>query len=156
MNKSRLLWILVIADILLAFGSAGAEALFGWTLPPALREFQHQRFHVNPIAGAFGAFRALLLAITVLAAFGAWIGLLGFWRHARGLYLFSIATWLLFTLLRGGSVDTSVAAVFKALNGLVSGAILGLVYFTELAQRFEHRSAGRSAPVGANFGTHRA
>lgn len=155
MNKNRVLWTLVIADILLAFGSAGAEGFFGWTLPPVLREYRHERFTGFSFVSPVQMLQLLLLAVTVLSAFGAWIGLLSYWRFARGLYVFSLACWLVFTLFHGPSVDTSVAAVFKTLNALASGAILGLVYFSDLARRFEGGAAG-VAPTGMNLGAHRA
>ena len=53
MNKSRLLWILVAANVLFAFGSVGAEAFFGWTLPRARRVracpvLEFSRLHTRP------------------------------------------------------------------------------------------------------------
>ena len=43
MNKSRLLVVLVVANVLFAFASAGAEGFFGWTLPPALADYARLR-----------------------------------------------------------------------------------------------------------------
>src|SRR5262245_41323042 len=123
MNKTHLLWILVAADVLLAFASVGAEAFFGWTLPPALAAYTRLRF--SRIPGPGEAFQLVLLATTVLCAFGAWIGLASFWRHARRLYLVALATSLLLILVSGPSVKTSVAAMFTVMNALVGGAING-------------------------------
>ena len=144
MNHNRMLWTLVILDIFLAFASAGAEGFFGWTLPPALAEYARHRFSRTP--GPPDAIPFALLAITVLSAFGAWIGLLSYWRFARRLYLFSCAAWMLHTLIAGPSVRTSVGAMFSGMNGLVGGAIIGLVYFSDLARRYE-RSPVRTGTV---------
>ena len=154
MNKSRLLMILVVADIAFAFASAGAEGFFGWTLPPALADYARLRFSRFPGPGE--VLHLGLLATTVLTAFAAWIGLLSSWRYARGLYLFSCATWLLEILVSGPSVRTSVGATFGALNGLVGGAIIGLVYFSDLARRFERAPAEQAAATGVNIGADRA
>ena len=151
MNKSRLLWVLVALDVLLAFGSVGAQAFFGWTLPPVLQEFAHERFARWP-----GAFRIALLGACVALAFTSWIGLASFWRHARRLYLASLAVYLLFVLISGPVVLASVSAMVRVVHGLVAGMILGLVYFSDLARRFEQPAIPGAAPAGVNLGAGRA
>jgi hypothetical protein len=136
MNKSHLLRILVAANVLLAFASVGAEAFFGWTLPPELAQYERARLAIdfsNPIY----VLRVLMIAVTSLLAFAAWIGLASFWRHARGLYLVSWATWIFFVLFAGARVRTSVGSAFGVMEALVAGVIVGLVYFSDLAGRFE-------------------
>jgi hypothetical protein len=154
MNKTRLLWLLVAADVLLAFGSVGAQAMFGWTLPPALADSARDRFSRSPGLGE--TFPLVLMVTATLSAFVGWIGLATFWRPARGIYLFSCATWLLHVLVVGPSVKPSVAALFTDLNAIVGGMIIGLVYFTELARRFEKRVAEPAAPAGNDLGLGRA
>jgi len=140
MNKSHLLRILVVANVLLAFASVGAEAFFGWTLPPELAHYERTR-HAIDFSNPVYVFRCLMIALTSLLAFAAWIGLASFWRHARGLYLVSWATWILFVLCAGARVATSVGSVFSVLEALVAGVIVGLVYFSDLAGRFETAAA---------------
>jgi hypothetical protein len=137
MNKSRLLLILVAANVLFAFGSVGAEAFFGWTLPPALAEYEHERFTSFSIASPADATRLLLIAFNALLAFAAWIGLASFWRYGRGLFLVQWACWVLYVLIAGPRVRTSVGSAFGAVGTLVAGIIIGLVYFSDLARRFE-------------------
>ena len=144
MSKSRLLWILIAAEVLLAFGTVGAEAFFGWTLPSELAEYR------NSLETT--AFRLFWMGFTTLSAFVAWAGLASFWRPARAIYLFAQATWIFFALISGPQVTTSVGIAFSLLNTLVSGTIIGLVYFSDLARRFERTSLGRSQPVGVHFG----
>lgn len=147
MNKSRLLWILVAANVLLAFASVGAEGFLGWTLPPALADYEHTRFSGFAFSNLihFG-----LLAITTLCAFAAWISLASFWSFARRLYLVSLALDFLLILYSGPSVQTSVGAMFQVMCGVVGGAILGLVYFSDLARRYERPRVETSAPAGMN------
>ncbi len=148
MEKSRLLVLLVGLNVLFAFASAGAEGFFGWTLPPVLAEYTRLRVSHLPSPGEVAQF--LLMGTTVLFAFASWIGLLNFWRFARPLYLASLATWILHTLISGPSVRTSVGAMFGALDATVGGAIIALVYFSDLARRFEREPVETTAhhPAG--------
>ena len=148
MNKSRLLLTLVAANVLFAFASVGAEGFFGWTLPPALAQYEHARFSMSNPADLL---RIPLLAVISLLAFASWIGLVSFWRHARGFYLLSWASWILFTLFAGAQVRTSVGSVFAELDALVAGAIIGLVYFSDLARRFERAPVHGAAPAGTSL-----
>ena len=152
MNKSRLLGMLVAANVLLAFASVGAEGFFGWTLPPALAEYEHTRFAGFSILSAGGVIHLFLLATTALCAFVAWIGLVSHWSFARRLYLFSCATWVLQILVAGPRVTTSIGAMFTVVNATVGGIIIGLVYFSDLARRFERAPVDRVAPAGTSLG----
>ena len=143
MDKTRLLRFLVVADVFLAFGSVGAQALFGWTLPPELQAFTHDRF--NRLPGLLDVFPLFLVWTTSVCALVAWVGLLTFWRHARGVYVASLSFWLLHILFAGASVKPSVAALFTTGNAVIGGMILGLVYFSDLARRFEREPAAARA-----------
>jgi len=148
MNHQRLLRILVVANVLLAFGSAGAEGFFGWTLPATLAEYTHARFTQVPWSSPGSLLHFVILGVLCLGSFAAWIGLLSSWRSARRLYLACAVLSVFLTLISGPVVMTSVGAMFRMLDGLVSGAILGLVYCTDLARRFEGAPA-KPAPAPA-------
>jgi hypothetical protein len=135
MNNKHLLWFLVAANVLFTFASVGAEGFFGWTLPPALAAYRHERF----AWGFSEALRLMALAVTALVAFAAWIGLASLWRHARGLFLFSLGLGILDRLIAGPSVTTSIGAAFRMADSVVAGVIIGLVYFSDLARVFEKR-----------------
>jgi hypothetical protein len=152
MDRQRLLWILVVANILLAFASVGAEGFFGWTLPPALAAYDHARFVRSPLSNPGITFQCVVLAALTLCAFAAWIGLLNFWRLGRRLYLVCMALSVFLALISGPMVVTSVGAAFRLMDGLVSGAVLALVYFSDLARRFEHGAAEGRAPAGVHLG----
>ncbi len=147
MNRQRQLWILVAANILLAFASAGAEGFFGWTLPPELAAYRHPVFQEFGGMSLGSVLHFVLLAVLTLSAFAAWIGLLASWRHARRLYLACMVMSVVLDLTSGPVVLTSVGAAFRMLDGVVSGVVLGLVYFTDLARRFERAPAARTAPA---------
>lgn len=149
MNKHRLLWFLVAADVLLAFASVGAEAFFGWTLPSALAEYRHTRFSGFEFTTMI---HFVVLATTALTAFGAWIGLVTFRPFGRRLFLVSLALGTLSTLIAGPSVTTSVSAMFRVMDELTGGLIVGLVYFSDLAHRFERTAAESARPLAMNVG----
>jgi len=89
-----------------------------------------------------------VLAALTLCAFAAWIGLLSSWRFARRLYLACMAMSVFLALISGPVVVTSIGAAFRLMDGLVSGAVLGLVYFSDLARRFETAPAERRTAAG--------
>jgi hypothetical protein len=95
--------------------------------------------------------RLAALGVLSLVAFAAWIGLASFWRHGRRLYVVSWASWILYVLFTGPRVTTSVSSAFMSLDALAAGAILGLVYFSDLARRFERPTVADGALAGTRF-----
>ena len=145
MNRQRLLWILVAANILVAFSSVSVEGFFGWTMPAALEAYRHARFVESPFSSPGDAFRFAMLATTTLCAFASWIGLLCSWKFARRLYLVSMAMSVFLLLISGPLVVTPIGAALRMVDGLLSGAVLGLIYFSDLARQFERGPAVRTA-----------
>ena len=133
MSRERALVVLVVADVFLAFAGMGVEAFFGWTLPDTLRDY-------NRRSGAFNLRQFGLLSLwglTATCAIAAWIGLLNRWWFARRLYVIACAATTILTLFAGPAVSTPAGAMLDRLNWLVGGAILGLVYFSDLSRQFE-------------------
>jgi len=156
MNKSNLLRALVVANVLAVFASVGSEAFFAWTLPPDLAAHAHARVSGFTLASFGHAIQLLLLLVTSLVAFASWTALLTFWRHARGLFVFSLALDLLLALISGPRVETAPSLMFRMLSGVLAGVILGLVYFSDLARRFEGQRASQTSTAPIGFGTGRA
>jgi hypothetical protein len=156
MKKSHLLWMLVAVQVLLTFASAGAEGFFGWTLPSVLAEYSHSRFVSSPLASPAGVFRLFMLWTATCFAFASWISLVAFWRGARRLYIVSTALGVLLILCSGARVDTSVSAMFREMSAVVGGVIFGLIYFSDLARRFERAPADRAVAIGVGVGAHPA
>ena len=141
MNRERLLQLLVVLDVLFVFASMGAEIFFGWTLPAPLREFTGSR---TP-----GVLRLAILAVTSACALVAWVGLLNFRPFARRLYAVAWAGGTLLLLVSGPMVATPIGAAFTSLGALLGGLILGLVYFSDVARRFEPRHEAALAGAAA-------
>lgn len=137
MNKERVLVALVAADVLLVFTVIGAELAFYWTLPGSLQDYAFPQAFSPSSPWELSLF--VLWAATVACTMAAWIGLLNFWWFARRLYLVAWGTWVLLVLLSGPSVMTPVGAMLDTLDSIVGGAIVGLVYFSDLSRCFERR-----------------
>jgi hypothetical protein len=132
MSKERLLIVLIATDIFLSFAGVGVEMFFGWTLPAPLRDYGG--------SSGFGLPQFVLLSLwglISLCAIVAWIGLLNFWWWARRMYVIAVAATTTLTLVAGPSVMTALQASMSRANSLIAGAILGLVYFSDLSRRFE-------------------
>jgi hypothetical protein len=134
MSKERALVVLVAADAFLAFSVCGVEMFFRWTLPEPLRDFGS-----GPTLGQFGLL--VLWGLTAACALTAWVGLLNYWSGARRLYITAMAATLFLRLISGPAVWTPFGAMLDTLDWLTGGAILGLVYFSDLSRRFERSPA---------------
>ena len=137
MSRERALVVLVAADVFLAFAGMGVETFFGWTLPGALRDYV--RWSGSFTFRHFGLL--VLWGLTAACAITAWVGLVNRWWFARRLYVVACAASTVLVLFAGPAVSTPVGAMLDRLNWLVGGAILGLVYFSELSRSFERRAA---------------
>ncbi|TMQ56801.1 MAG: hypothetical protein E6K72_04355 [Candidatus Eisenbacteria bacterium] len=136
MSKERTLVVLVATDAFLAFSVCGVEAFFQWTLPSPLREFVGGSGH--PSFRQFGML--WLWGLTAACAITAWIGLVNYWWFARRLYIASMTATLLLRLASGPVVMTPLGAMLDTLDWAAGGAILGLVYLSDLSRRFERRT----------------
>lgn len=156
MNRDQLLKTLVVANIVCAFASVGAEAFFGWTLPPALADYTRSRFTSFAPTGPGGGIAFLLILAGAACAIAAWIGLLGYRRSSRRLLLASLGLSILHALFAGPSVRSSVGAMFGVMDAVASGLLIGLVYFSDLASRFEPRATTGSPVAPERLSRHRA
>jgi hypothetical protein len=142
MSKDHLLLGLVVTDVVLVALTIAAEFALNWTLPEPLRGYE---FGNLGIAGAMTLFP--LWAAIVIATFVSWIGLINFWRPSRVIYAGAWVAWVLLLIASGPSVMTAAGAAIETLEHLVGGAILGLVYFSDLSKRFEEEEEPTSARV---------
>jgi hypothetical protein len=137
MNKERLLVGLIVADVLLAFAVIGAEIAFSWTLPGPLRDYAFRE--AFSLSSVWDFSLLFLWATTISCTLVAWVGMMNYWWFARRLYVMAWCTWLLLVLVSGPSVMNPVSAMFSTLESVVGGAIIGLVYFSDLSRHFERR-----------------
>lgn len=149
MKREQWLVALVIADFMLAMSVIGIEAGLWWTLPEAVRPYVWTGW-VAP-QSAFELVLSCTWLLSVVGTFVAWVGLLQHWRPARALYLVSWALNLAVTLPAGVSVMSSAGAVAQTLDSAIGGMLLGLLYFTDLRERFEARPVvAEPRPLGTS------
>jgi hypothetical protein len=124
-------WLLVLIGVPIAF-------LLEPTLPPELRAFltneNERSFGLSEILQLL----AMLLSLTLWVA-GS-IGTFLLWRYGRPLYLAAIITGVGITSFVGPSVVAPLASAFDEASQIVSGLVLGLLYFSPLRDRFRLRT----------------
>ena len=134
MRHERILGVLVVCDLVLGIAAIVTEKASEPFLPAGLRSYLDAAEAVPHGPGDTVLF-ALWVAIIVATVLG-WIGLLNLLRPARTIYLASWCAYLLYLALTGPTVMTPFGFVLDTAMTLVGGAILGLVYLSELRLRF--------------------
>ena len=135
MRKERLLSLLVAADFVVSVASIILEAFLYKTLPGELQKYVFDGFS--------GPFRLTIFSVLIFWGFAlaatitAWVGLLFRWRWARELYLAAWAAMLAVVVLSGPSVMTGAGAAMETLAAIVSGILIGFVYFSDGKKLFE-------------------
>lgn len=129
MRLERILGGLIFCDLVLGIATIVTETASVPFLPEPLRAY----------VAASGSGDLVLFALwvaVVVSTVLAWIGLLNLLRLARTVYLASWCAYVLYVILTGPTVMTPFGSVLDTAMALVGGAILGLVYFSELRLRF--------------------
>jgi hypothetical protein len=134
MKQERILRILILSEFVLGILATISYYSLEPFLPASLRAY--------PAPDGIAAFRfgatiltALWIAVAVTTII-AWIGLLNLARPARPLYLASWVGYFALLLLEGRVVSAWGAFVIEMMTALVGGAIMAMIYFSELAAKF--------------------
>ena len=138
MKHERTLGILILSDFVLTILGIVSEFTMGLFLPPSLRDYL-----ATDDAATFRLSDALLTALWIVVAVATvlgWIGMLNLVRPARSLYLGSWVGNFVLILLKGPVVSASAPIVIMIISALVGGAILWIVYFSELRTEFRRLS----------------
>ena len=147
MEKERWLRFLVAADVALAFAMIGTESVMHKFLPPDLRDRQFETWFGG--GGLFGLVESAVWIASIATFVAAWIALLVFARKARELYLAAWGLTALSLALRGPSVLSAPGSVLDTVGTLVSGALVGLVFFSDLAERYGSPPSAAPTPARA-------
>lgn len=131
-------WTLVALAVPLAF-------LLESTLPPQIRAFVAAQ-DARPF-GAIDALQLAAISLSLLLWFVGSVGAFLLWPPARHLYLASVITSVAFTPFVGLSVLAPLASAFDLAASVISGAVVGLLYFSPLRDRL--RRPSRSLPAGS-------
>jgi len=134
MKHERILGILILSEFVLGILATISYFSLEPFLPASMRGY--------PAPDGIAAFRfgamiltALWIAVMVTTII-AWIGLLNLARAARPLYLASWVGYFVLLLLEGRGASAWGAFVIEMMAAMVGGAILAMIYFSELAAKF--------------------
>jgi len=134
MKQEKVLSYLILSEFVLGILATISYYSLEPFLPSSLRNY--------PAPDGIAAFRfgptllwALWIAIVVTTII-AWIGLLNLVRAARPLYLASWVGYFVLILLERRVVSAWGALEIEMMTALVGGAILGMIYFSELSAKF--------------------
>lgn len=134
MNLERIFRGLVVSDIALTVTSIPATLLSEHFLPSALQAYVHAESEapLTVLEAVLFAFAVALMVVLVVA----WVGLLRWRRSAPHLYLVACASYAPFLLIAGPTVSTAFETATGTVGSIISGLILGMVYFSDLRARF--------------------
>jgi uncharacterized membrane protein len=128
MNVRKALRIALLVEWGLIIATIATSFLLESALPSPLRQYVQAESErdLTPADLAVAIGGILIVAMTVVAT----IGLFLFQRWARPLYLVTTLASFGVVLLAGASVEHAVSETLGELAVLVSGVILGIIYFT--------------------------
>jgi hypothetical protein len=135
MNLVKVLRFLILADAVLVVATIVSDLATRGMLSPELLGALTEAEEALPLVLGLGSLLVLVLLVV------AWIGLWIFWRPARTIYLAAWVLALLLTIFLGPYIETVITHAFESLNSGVGGAILALIYFSDVARRFSGDAA---------------
>lgn len=138
MKHEKVLSLLILNEVALVILGVASD----FALSPLLPSWLRAHVAAEGVAG-FRLNDTLLTALWVIVVVStvlAWIGLLNLLRAARPLYLASWLGYLILLLLSGPVVSTAASYVVQMMMALVGGAIVGMIYFSELRTKFRRLS----------------
>lgn len=119
---------LLIFVVILEFTQPGS-------LPPLLQQYlwNEQEAPLSITDGLFLGFGVPLVILYVVA----WVALWKNWRSGRRLYTFGCVGAILLNLLAGPTIYSAFSSTLDTVAAIVTGAILGMLYFSDLRHRYE-------------------
>jgi hypothetical protein len=130
MKQKRVLGILILSEFVLGVLATICYRILEPSLPASLRIYTAESSRL------YDALLTSLWIAVVVTTILAWIGLLNLVKPARSLYLASWLGYFVLLLLEGRVVGAWGAFVIEMMAALVGGAILAMIYFSELAAKF--------------------
>jgi len=137
--SKRSLRVLIVGEFLLAVLSLIVGIASEGSLPEPLREFERSRAE-----GEMTTFDWVILGVVIpvlIAGLVAYVGLLLFWRPARGIYLATTVVAGLISPFLGPEVATGPAGALEDLSCIVTGVLLAVLYFSPVSELYDRRSS---------------
>lgn len=127
---------------LLVFGELASVPLTMNSLPESIRKFaaDHWKEELpDDQAGPLAIVSLCGLALMVLSL----VGLAVLWRPARMLFTIYLLLIAISVVLSGATVQSELTSVLSFMNTIISGLILGMLYFSPLREHFDHKEEGQ-------------
>lgn len=140
MNQVKLLRTLVVTEIVLTAAAVVSEFLLEGLLPQQLQAYLDAESKAP-----LGVREMILLILGIplgVAIVVAWVKVLRFRKNAPELYLGTSIASIVLLPFTGPTVQTALGTALDAATSLIGGVILGLLYFTDLRNRY-----GAKTPV---------
>jgi len=140
MKTTTILRLLIAAEIVFGLLEVAADLTTVTFLPVEFQQYIENEVEVDlSIMGGLGLGAAMLLLVGV---FVSWIGLWRLWRPARTIYTVCwIASVPIYLILDPVAWNTPLGAMFSELSILAAGAIISLLYFSDVAEHFNKKKA---------------
>ena len=137
--------LLILVYITFGAGSLIVDSNTQDSLPLALRDFDDSDFFDRYPALAMGMGMAFV-GLMVCSWFGLWF----LWNPARYIYAAALALSWITTPLLGPSVMTAWGGTLEDASSMAAGAILVLIFLSDLRKEFRHKANKTAHPTAGN------
>ena len=123
---------------LLIFGELASVPLTMNSLPESIRKFAEEQWKEElpqDQAGPLAIVSLCGLALMVVSL----VGLSVLWRPARMLFTIYLLLIAISVVLSGATVQSELTSVLSFMNTIISGLILGMLYFSPLREYFDQK-----------------
>lgn len=129
---------LLLIYTVLVFGELASVPLTMDRLPESIRKFAEDQWHEELPEDQAGPLALVsLCALSLMLA--SLTGLALLWRPARLLYTLYLLSIAIAVVLAGTAVESALTSVLSFMNTIISGLILGMIYFSPLREHFDQQ-----------------
>jgi len=129
---------LLALHVLLIVGELTSGQLTTSTLPEPLRNYLELQYKnpentIGPNLEALSWVSLFGMSLLLVSMIGLWV----LWRPARMLFTAYLLCLAVAIVLAGPLVESSLTSVLAFMNTIISGLILGMIYFSPLREHFD-------------------
>jgi hypothetical protein len=129
---------LLLIYAVLIFGEILSDPATRDSLPEALRKFQEEDWRHDMNDEKADLLAMVSIGALSLMAFSI-VGLFALWRRARTLFTAYLLFVAISVVLSGPTVQSELTSVLSFMDTIISGLILGMIYFSPLREYFDKR-----------------
>lgn len=129
--------LLLIYSVLI-FGEILSDSATRDSLPEALRKFQEEDWKHDLSDEKADLLATISIGALSLMPFSI-IGLFLLWRRARTLFTAYLLFMAISVVLSGPTVQSELTSVLSFMDTIISGLILGMIYFSPLRDYFDKK-----------------